>query len=210
MGRTSDARERLIETALRLWFERSYAAVGVNEICEEAGVRKGSFYHFFPSKSDVALAVLDHRKEQALELVFAPAFEANASPLARLERLVEVQYQLQRGLQTQSGAVMGCPIGNLALELSTQDDQVRERCVQLFDDWISLIEPLLTEAVELGELPPIDVRRAATAVVAYLEGILLLAKTRNDIDLITDLAQGVHQLAAGFAASARTSEESNQ
>ena len=59
MGRTSNARERLIESASELWHSRSYADVGVNEICEHAGVRKGSFYHFFASKQDLALAVID-------------------------------------------------------------------------------------------------------------------------------------------------------
>ena len=63
MGRTSDARERLIEAAGDLWHRRSYTDVGVGEICAEAGVQKGSFYHFFPSKQDLALAVIDDRWE---------------------------------------------------------------------------------------------------------------------------------------------------
>jgi TetR/AcrR family transcriptional regulator, transcriptional repressor for nem operon len=54
MGRTSEARERLIGTAGDLWHRRSYTDVGVSEICETAGVQKGSFYHFFPSKQDLA------------------------------------------------------------------------------------------------------------------------------------------------------------
>ena len=61
MGRHSDARERLIEAAGELWHTRSYADVGVSEICDHAGVQKGSFYHFFSSKRDLALAVIDER-----------------------------------------------------------------------------------------------------------------------------------------------------
>lgn len=208
MAARSDTRRRLVATAAQLWHAKSYGDVAVNEICEQAGVHKGTFYHYFPSKSDVAVAVLDARREQASTLVFGPVLEAEAaaSPLTRLEKLTEAQYLLQVGLQSDVGVVVGCPVGNLALELSTQDERVRERCVELFDEWISLIEPLLAEAVAVGEIPPIDVTRAAMAVVAYIEGVLLLAKTRNDIDLIPELAHGVRQLAAGFAGPATTNE----
>ena len=59
MGRKSNAKERLINSAIELIGTRSYNSVGVQEICEHAGVKKGSFYHFFPSKSDLTVAALD-------------------------------------------------------------------------------------------------------------------------------------------------------
>ena len=72
MGRTSDARSRLIESAFALWFRRSYADVGVSEICAAAGVQKGSFYHFFPSKTDLAVAVVDEVEQQFRTEVAGP------------------------------------------------------------------------------------------------------------------------------------------
>jgi TetR/AcrR family transcriptional repressor of nem operon len=198
MPSQADTRERLVLTAASLWHSRSYADVGVSEICEQAGVKKGSFYHFFPSKSAVALAVLERRREQAVERVFRPALDRDASPLEKLVGLMEVHYEMQRAMQSDTGAVMGCPVGNLALELSTQDEEIRAECARLLGDWASTVEPLLAEAVEAGELPRIDVSRAAMAVVAYGEGILLLAKTRNDPELIRELGPGVRQLVAAF------------
>ena len=59
MGRTSNARSRLLETAMQLMYARGYSAVGVQEICAQAGVNKGSFYHFFPSKQALILAVIE-------------------------------------------------------------------------------------------------------------------------------------------------------
>ena len=59
MGRTSDARENLIHSAIELIGNRSYNAVGVQELCEHAGVKKGSFYHFFPSKRHLTLEAID-------------------------------------------------------------------------------------------------------------------------------------------------------
>ena len=59
MGRTSDAKQKLIDSAIELIHSRSFADVGVNELCQHAGVKKGSFYHFFPSKQDLTLTALD-------------------------------------------------------------------------------------------------------------------------------------------------------
>jgi TetR/AcrR family transcriptional repressor of nem operon len=193
-----DTKERLVASAAMLWHAKSYADVGVNEICAEAGVKKGSFYHFFPSKSDVALAVLDFRCEQAIASLFRPVLSSESSPLESLTRLIEIQYELQKQIQADTGAVLGCPIGNFSLELSTRDERVRQRCVELLEEWALQIEPLLEAAVQEGELPPIDVGRASMAVTAYIEGILLLAKTRNDAEVIQDLAAGARQLVVAF------------
>ena len=61
MPQVSHAKEKLLDSALDLMYARSYRDVGVQEICEHAGVKKGSFYHFFPSKRDLTLAALDRQ-----------------------------------------------------------------------------------------------------------------------------------------------------
>ena len=81
MGRTSDARERLIHSAIELVHARSYADVGVNELCEHAGVKKGSFYHFFPSKRDLIVAALDDVAGWYDRDIFGPAFAPYLPPL---------------------------------------------------------------------------------------------------------------------------------
>ena len=67
-GVPRSTRERMVRTAARLFLARSYQSVGVNEICAEAQVQKGSFYHFFPSKSDLVIAVIDHHAAAMWEL----------------------------------------------------------------------------------------------------------------------------------------------
>ncbi|MBL8945826.1 MAG: helix-turn-helix transcriptional regulator, partial [Myxococcales bacterium] len=59
MGRCSDARGRLVATAVALFRERGYTAVSVADICDAAGLKKGSFYHFYASKLDLALDAID-------------------------------------------------------------------------------------------------------------------------------------------------------
>src|SRR5689334_3024524 len=117
MGRTSDARERILTAAQSLIELRGYSALGVAEICKAADVPKGSFYHFFESKEALALTVLDeHWKVQRSE--WARVLQDEADPLTRLRRLFEqTEAGLRAGRQS-CGTVSGCMFGNLTLELS--------------------------------------------------------------------------------------------
>src|SRR2546422_4016559 len=83
MGRVSDARERLLKATVELIWQESYGAVTVDAICERAGVRKGSFYHFFKSKDELVLAALDadwESRRPILDRLFSPS----KPPLERL------------------------------------------------------------------------------------------------------------------------------
>ncbi len=196
MGRTSDARSRLIESALTLWFRRSYADVGVNEICEHSGVRKGSFYHFFPSKSDLGVAVIDEVERRfRTEIVAAYLGDPGVPPLERLERLVEHNYAMAVANKEEAGHVFGCPIGNLATEMATQDDAIRERLNDFFADWAAAFTALLDEAVARGDLPPHETRTAGLSLLAYVQGVTVLAKTRNDPDLFRTIGPTIVAIA---------------
>jgi TetR/AcrR family transcriptional repressor of nem operon len=195
MPRTSDAREQLIRTAGELWHARSYTEVGVNEICEHAGVRKGSFYHFFPSKRDLALAVIDDFWYRGKQEFLAPSSDPLLRPLERVVRLVELQCTKLETLAETHGAVLGCPFGNLAVEMSTQDEVLRERLDRLFDEMVDFLEQAVEEAVAAGDVPETDTRRTALAMLAYVEGLFLVAKTSNDAGLIRELAPGLLRIA---------------
>lgn len=195
MGRTSDARERLIESAIELIHARSYASVGVNELCEHAGVKKGSFYHFFPSKRDLTTAAMDEVAVWYERDIYKPAFAKDLAPLDRIQRLFRLVYEYHASLTAASGRMGGCHFGNLAVELSTQDDVIREKVKYMFEGAVALFEEALREAVAAGDLPDIDVSLAAHALQAYLEGVVLLAKTWNDSEMVRRLAQGAVRLA---------------
>src|SRR3954467_8611676 len=88
MGRTSDARQHLLVAALELFTERGYTSVGVAEISSRAGVQKGSFYYFFPSKEALALAVVD-RHWEAQRAEWAGIFGKAGPVLPKLRALFE-------------------------------------------------------------------------------------------------------------------------
>ena len=193
MARISDAKERLLASALDLIYERSYAEVGVQALCDRAGVKKGNFYHFFQSKQDLLLQALE-RHAQDLGAVLATAFDQSVPPLQRIDRLFERIYLLQKSCYEQRGRVCGCFFGNVALELSTQDDLIRRRVDKIFQGLVCLVENSLREAIASGQLEAVDVAASAQAILAYLEGIVLFAKLRNDPTVMLTLAKDVKTL----------------
>jgi TetR/AcrR family transcriptional repressor of nem operon len=191
MNAPIDTRQRLLNSARDLLHSRSYGHVGVKEICDMAGVQKGSFYHFFPSKQELTLAVLDEFYLIMKEAVFAQAFRPELSPMQRLAVLMENMYAMQKNIKEQSGKTLGCPYGNIASELSTQDEPIRQRIASLFQQMAAALQATLDEAVSTGEIAPCDTAATASAMFAYMEGLMLLAKTRNEPEVIRELGSAM-------------------
>jgi TetR/AcrR family transcriptional repressor of nem operon len=194
MGRRSDARERITAAAAALFHESGYHAVGVSEICARAGLQKGSFYHFFESKRRLALAVVDaHASAVGKELA---GLENGAGPaLGRLREFFESIHRRQVDECACGARVLGCPLGNLALELATYDEELRQALLNGLVRQVTALERLLRQAVAEGELSAaVDPAAAARALVALLEGQLLFAKLRNDAAPLADLAPAIDRI----------------
>jgi len=187
----SDTRERIIDSARELILSRSYADVGVAAICEHAGVKKGSFYHFFPSKSELTQDVLDTFFTDFKESIVDQAFNNELPPLQKLVRLSELAYEFQRTIKEQTGQVYGCPLGNLALELSTQDEKIRQKINKIFKKLQTGLKEILLQATATGEIGDIDIDATAQAMLAYFEGVVLMAKTRNDPEVVRQLLPAI-------------------
>ncbi|MDQ0585357.1 TetR/AcrR family transcriptional regulator [Streptomyces rishiriensis] len=179
MGRTSDARSKILHAAQSLMELRGYSALGVAEICKTAGVPKGSFYYFFESKEALALTVLDEQWA-AQRRDWERALRGDQEPMLRLRQLFEDTAAAQRAGQATCGTVSGCMFGNLTLELSNQTEPIRQRLQEIFDAQVGMVEDVISAAVERGDVTVTDVRDAARSVVAQLEGQVLFAKLYND------------------------------
>ncbi|SCE71776.1 transcriptional regulator, TetR family [Micromonospora coriariae] len=180
MGRTSDARNKILDAAATLIEQRGYSALGVAEICATAGVPKGSFYYFFESKQALARTVIDeHWANQRRQ--WEQLLGSGRDPLRRLRDLFEATEEVQRTGQQKAGVVAGCLFGNLALELSNRAEEIRRRLQEIFEAQIDLIEQVVVEAKATGLAgPAVDTREAARSIVAQIEGRVLLAKLLND------------------------------
>jgi TetR/AcrR family transcriptional repressor of nem operon len=190
MGRTSDARERIVRAAARLFLTRSYHAVGVDELCDFAGVRKGSFYHYFPSKSDVAKAVIGQHAEAFWMRLDD---DQQAAPSERLRAAADAIGAIQMDFESRFGRAVGCPFGNLAAELATTDDDLREHVAAVFAELERRLAAVCREAAGQSLLRPgVDPDQLARALVAQYQGMILLAKVT--VTSTSELPPALHQL----------------
>jgi TetR/AcrR family transcriptional repressor of nem operon len=175
-GAAAPTRERIVRAAARLFLARSYASVGVSEICAAAQVQKGSFYHFFGSKSDLVMAVVDHHAAAMFELM--ETYERAArGPANKIRAVAEVAREAQSGLVASYGRVVGCPLGNLAVELATTEDEAGRHVAAVFARLEQRVAGHCRDAAEVGQLAPgVDPDALARQVVATMQGMILLAK----------------------------------
>lgn len=167
------SRDLLVDQGLRLFSTQGYAATGVQDITEAAGVPKGSFYNYFESKEDFAIAVLDRYRSEAKQHFTAALESATASPLERLK----VFLSASANEMANSGFTASCLAGRLAQELAGENAAFRKPLCQVFTSMRDLVAACLTEARDLGELNPSeDAEALADFLVNSWQGAMLRAK----------------------------------
>src|ERR1700739_4206852 len=132
MPRVSDMKERLMDAAMDLMWRNSYGTTSVDAICERAGAKKGSFYYFFKSKSELAAAALEavwNKKRAEMDSIFSPT----VPPLERFDRYFDFVHERLSELQKECGSILGCPFVSVGSEVSTQDQVVRETIDRIMD-----------------------------------------------------------------------------
>jgi AcrR family transcriptional regulator len=169
-------RDRLVSTAMRLFWEKGYDATSVAEVLERAEVNSGSLYHFFPGKQDLLLAVLGAYQAGIGPMLLDPAWKGVADPI---ERVFALLARYRAGIVSTKCAY-GCPIGSLALEIHEPDPAVREALARNFEAWVGAVKDCLDEARE--RLPrSLDRRALAEFVLTTMEGAVMQARTHRDV-----------------------------
>jgi len=191
MKHTLDTKDRILSMARELFHSNNYADIGIKQICDAAEVQKGSFYYFFPSKRDLALAVIDDMAEDWAHGFVKEAFDKELPPMERFDYLIDAAYYWQKAAKDIEGRMPGCLFGNLVLEISTRDDVLRAKVSAVFDKTKIQFEETLKEAVITGVINALDTDLTAQAMLSYLEGMILLAKSKNDPDIIQAIGPAI-------------------
>ena len=181
MPRVSDIKERLTEAAMDLIWENSYGATSVDAICERAGAKKGSFYYFFKSKSELAAAALDWDWEKRRADMDA-IFSATVPPLERLERYFDYVHDRLAQIQTKCGSILGCPLLSIGSEVSTQDKMLRGKVQEILDRKIRYFESAIRDAHSQGLIVAPDAKAKAKGLFACHQGTLADARIHNDLE----------------------------
>ena len=190
-----ETRTRILQTAFQLFHEQGFHATGIATILRQASVNAGSLYHFFPSKEALLIGVLEYALELLRPAVMEPAEQRTADPL---ERVFELLAQYREGMELW-GCRMGCPIGNLALEVADDSAEARALIHHNFENWVDAVRKWLDET---GSRLPTDVdrRQLARFVLTVMEGGIMQARAAGEL---TPFDDSVAQLRAYFGALER-------
>jgi TetR/AcrR family transcriptional regulator, transcriptional repressor for nem operon len=170
-------RDRLIESARYLFWQRGFAGTSMSDLLAHAEANSGSFYHFFESKEALLRAVLETYLHGLRPVIVEPAFALSKDPLERIFAILS-GYR-ERILQTDSK--YGCPLGRLALEIDPENRPAHKLIAENFQGWIGAIRECLDQMKD--RLPPnTDADALATYVLAVMEGGVMLSRSYGSVE----------------------------
>ena len=193
MGRVSDAKVKLMDAVRELIWTGSYGSTTIDQICEKAGVKKGSFYYFFESKADLAeTAIEEDWKVKRLELdsIFSPTIP----PLERLRKYCDFGYKIQAEMKAKYGCVLGCPLFSVGAEVSTQEARLQKKIESMLDHKRKYLESTIRDAHAAGIIEAPDAAAKARTLFAFYQGVMTDARIRNDLEVLRDSLRGTYEL----------------
>jgi TetR/AcrR family transcriptional repressor of nem operon len=191
-----------MDAAMELIWKNSYGATSVEAICAEAGAKKGSFYHFFASKSDLAVAALEanwrHKKPRMDEI-----FSASVPPLERLRGYFQHLCQGQRKRHAECGSVLGCPYCSLGCEIGTRDRAIGNQVHKILTRNAKYFETAIRDAHAEGSIEASNAKAKARLLVAFVQGALAQARIENNVEALRALSAGALDLLGASKARAK-------
>ncbi|MCK7548869.1 TetR family transcriptional regulator C-terminal domain-containing protein [Marinobacter koreensis] len=170
---SNDTRHHIIETGADLIGQKGFGATGINAVLTAAGVPKGSFYHYFSSKNDFGLAVIDSFAEEYDATLDRILNDSSRSCVDRLRAYFDTGFETM----TSCEYTRGCLIGNLGQELAGQSEAFRTRLDKVFSGWEKRFERCIAEAQTAGDIDAhVDPADAASFLLSGWEGAILRSK----------------------------------
>jgi len=172
-----DTRQRIIESASRLFHEQGYGATSIAAILSDAGVNSGSLYHFFASKEAVLESVLEMYLARLYPQIMQPAELAEPDPLDRIFYLMD----WYRTYMQSHACRLGCPVGNLALEVADNHPRIKLLLERNFRNWVGIIRNWLDEAAH--RLPEnYDLPALAGFILTVMEGGIMQSRAAGSVE----------------------------
>jgi TetR/AcrR family transcriptional regulator, transcriptional repressor for nem operon len=174
-GKGPATRQRLVESARYLFWERGFAGTSMADLLSHAKVNSGSFYHFFDSKEALLREVLEGYLVALRPMIVEPAYASTPKPIERIFAIL-AGYR-ERILMTDSQ--YGCPLGRLALEIDPENRPAHKLIAENFHGWIGAVR----ECLDAATLPKnTDKEALATYVLAVMEGGVMLSRSYGSVE----------------------------
>ena len=172
-----EARQRIVEAAHNLFLQHGYHGVSVDDVAKTIGMKKANVFHYYPTKEDLAYAVICHAAEESKTKFFAECI-GKKDPKRIVRALFDTRIRL---MQSEDGA-SGSLIANFAQEVSGFNEKLREKIAASMQSWIDEISGVFAEAKAAGKFRrDFQPERTARAVLSMLEGAVLLAKAEKNV-----------------------------
>jgi len=184
----TNAKERILEAGTAAIVAKSYNGCGLKEILDAAEVPKGSFYHYFKSKEDFGVAIIERASDEYATWTREILNDRKQSPIARLRTYFEqmVEHYMEAGPDRE------CLIAKLALEISQLSEPMRAAIKFAYDHWSGLLAKTLREAQAAGELSEhYDPDALADFLVNAWEGVTIRMQINRDVELLNSYMEMV-------------------
>lgn len=178
-------RRKVLDAAAEAFQARGYHATSIGDLIEAAGVTGGALHHHFATKKAIGLAVISERVSEAVEETWIkPIQEAASARQGARSVFMTIADELDR-----QGLVRGCPLNNLAHELSLADPDFRAAISLLFGRWRNVVADKMRADQQAGMEEGTDPDRFAALVVATYSGAMAMAKADQDATVLRILSE---------------------
>jgi len=180
-------RRKLLEVAAEEILENGFQATSIGDILTKTGLSKGALYHHFPSKLTLGYAVFEEVFLPECTERWAPAL-SDSDPISGISQLLREDLNKL----TSEKIRLGCPVNNLAQEMSPIDEGFRQRINRAITHWRTDLSAALERGQEAGTVDSnVNTMQIATFFVASMEGAIGLAKNAQDRELLEACVEGI-------------------
>lgn len=181
-------RQRIIEAAFREMHRHGYQGMRLDHVLAAAGITKGGLYHHFESKKALAHAVINTVIRTHIEDFWLQPLQTTDQPVWKLIDII----RNQDDVITDDVISLGCPLNNLAQEMSPLDEDFRQQINAIYQLWSQGIVSALEHGKHCGSIrPSVDSRQAAMFILAALEGCIGMAKNAQSRDVLASCTAGL-------------------
>jgi TetR/AcrR family transcriptional regulator, transcriptional repressor for nem operon len=182
-------RQKILEAAFEEFYKNGFQGGSLNRIVEKADTTKGALFHHFDGKNDLGYAVVDEVIEPEMKTRWFNQLSKSSDPIADLKRVFR-RYRIEELRKGQ--LVQGCPLNNLAQEMSPLDEGFRQRIDKIYAAWRKCIADAVRRGIKAGKVRKgVSPETVAAFVVAAQAGMIGTAKNAQSEELLTRAGQGL-------------------
>jgi TetR/AcrR family transcriptional regulator, transcriptional repressor for nem operon len=178
---SGDARSKILDAAFSIIREKGYAATSVDELCAQAGVTKGGFFHHFKSKDALGVAAARHWSEITGAFFETAPYHQHSDPLERVLGYLDFRKAILKG----EIAEFTCLVGTMVQEIYDTSPDIREACEACISTHAAKVESDIADAMELYRIrAPWTAAGLALHTQAVLQGAFILAKAKGNVAVV--------------------------